>query len=245
MTKKIDVFIPEKGADVLGIKYMDLDLIKKLGKNFKKHDVESIARSISSRGLLTPIGIDELTDENFDGNGRVESLVFLRDNGSPAPRKVVEKDGKWFVPVLTGIAFETEAERVSAAAALNRLNELGGYDEAIQAEVLDYLLKEDALDATGFDKDDVQALLKKYADKDGEKQPEKIAPPLPSAGIQPRTTAPVSATRQTQLLFSPDEHTEFLNLSVKLSKIYGTKDVTSTVLEAMRRAAALTEQVEK
>lgn len=72
--------LADSGADIIGIRYFPLSRIKALSKNFKLHDVSGIARSIAARGLLTPIGVDELTDENFDGNGRVEALEYLKNS---------------------------------------------------------------------------------------------------------------------------------------------------------------------
>lgn len=163
MSNSIKEVIPTKNADVLGIRYFDLDSIIPLEKNFKRHDVVAIAASYRKHGILDPIGIDELTEENFDGNGRVEGLQFMRGNGEAPPRRVIEKGGKWYVPVLTGVSFDSEAARVAAAATLNRLNELGGVDEALQAEILEWLQKAEALEATGFDDSDVKLLLEKLS----------------------------------------------------------------------------------
>jgi len=224
-------------APKLGIAYRDLDSIKPLEKNFKLHDVEGIAGSIAKRGLLTPIGIDESTGENFDGNGRVEALQLLKSKGGEPPVGVIVKGDKWMVPVTTGITFNNDNDRRAAAAALNRLNERGGYDAELQLEVLQSLQAAGALEETGYDDAYLTELV---ATMHFEPEPEEGKTSDASdgkGGVKVRETAKMSEMRQTQLAFDPERYSLFLKLSVALSQKLGTTDVSATVFRAMELLA--------
>lgn len=153
--------------DALSIQYVDLEAIRPLVKNFKLHDRDGIAASLQARGLIDPIGIDEVTNENFDGNGRVEGLLWLKDQKAKPPAKVVVRGEKWFVPCVFGVAFASEAERVAAAAALNKLNQNGGFDSQKEAEILRELLQAGENKATGYSDDEVSALIAQFLPEGG------------------------------------------------------------------------------
>jgi hypothetical protein len=51
-------------------------------------------------------------------------------------------------------------------------------------------------------------------------------------------SAPISNTKQIALIFSPQQHSEFIDLTMKLSERFQTSNVTDTVLACLREAAA-------
>jgi DNA modification methylase len=70
-------------------------------------------------------------------------------------------DGDWLVPVVRGVAFNSDAEIEAYLVADNRLTILGGWNEPELASLLQDLAAQDTalLEATGYDADDLQALL--------------------------------------------------------------------------------------
>jgi hypothetical protein len=70
-------------------------------------------------------------------------------------------DGDWLVPVVRGVAFNSDAEIEAYLVADNRLTILGGWNEPELAGLLQDLAAQDTalLEATGYDADDLQALL--------------------------------------------------------------------------------------
>lgn len=140
------------------IEYEELGKLKKFPGNPKLHDLEEIGASIDEQGYVDPIVIDERTGLMAAGHGRLEDLERRREAGEKPPRRILVKDGKWFVPVLRGIRFESDEALRKYVVASNRLVELGGWDNAKLAEVLTSL--GDDIHATGFDKGDFAAFMK-------------------------------------------------------------------------------------
>src|SRR5690606_26504386 len=77
------------------------------------------------------------------------------------PARIQAKDGEWYVPVIRGVSFNSDAEVEAYLVADNRLTELGGWNEPELAALLQDLANEDEnlLQATGYDGDDLQQLL--------------------------------------------------------------------------------------
>ena len=69
-------------------------------------------------------------------------------------------DGEWLIPVIRGTEFESEEEAEGYLVADNRSVELGGWDETVLSQVLADFAAHDALEGTGFDGDDLDALLR-------------------------------------------------------------------------------------
>ena len=72
-----------------------------------------------------------------------------------------EFDGDWLVPVVRGVGFNSDAEIEAYLVADNRLTILGGWNEPELAALLQDLAAQDTalLETTGYDGDDLQALL--------------------------------------------------------------------------------------
>jgi hypothetical protein len=90
--------------------------------------------------------IDERTGRLIIGHGRREALQAMRERGDAPPDGVT---ADWCVPVVRGWSSKSDAEADAAAAADNRLTEVGGWDEAELAAMLSGMEQELAEIAAG------------------------------------------------------------------------------------------------
>jgi hypothetical protein len=151
------------GRAILRIEYVALADLKRHPRNPKDHDLGAISRSVNRFGFTAPILIDERTGYLAAGHGRIDTLAQLKAQGKEPPANVqlADFDGDWLVPVVRGVAFNSDAEIEAYLVADNRLTILGGWNEPELAELLQDLAAQDTalLEATGYDGDDLQALL--------------------------------------------------------------------------------------
>lgn len=137
-----------------------LALVESAPRNPKDHDIGAIIQSYDRFGFVAPGVRNDATGRIVVGHGRAEALRQLKADGQPPPERVlVAADGDWLVPVVCGITFANDAEAEAYLIADNRLTNLGGWDDAALVEVLKKMAEEDTLQGTGFDGDDVDALM--------------------------------------------------------------------------------------
>lgn len=148
--------------DKLTIKYESLEELSSRfsTRNPKTHAMRSLAESVRRFGFSDPVAVNEATGRLVEGHGRVEVLGIMRAAGEEPPARVVVKDGKWFVPVVRGLAFDTDEQAEAYLLAHNRLTELGGWDEALLLEVLRDLDEQgrEAFVGVGFTEHDLKKL---------------------------------------------------------------------------------------
>lgn len=144
--------------------YMRLDDIKHAERNAKTH--ADMSGSVVRFGFIESMVLDERTGRLVAGHGRHEHLVQLHAAGADAPEGViVADDGAWLAPVTRGWSSRDDAEAMAAGIALNRWNELGGWDSDELAAQLDELRVSDyGLAGVGYSEDDLVALLGGEAD---------------------------------------------------------------------------------
>jgi len=145
----------------LWIDYCPLSDVVQWPRNPKTHDEDGIADSADRFGFNDPVAVDENTGRLVEGHGRVDALISMRDDGVDPPERIrVDEDGEWLVPVLRGIAFESELEAEAYILAHNRLGEVGGWDdEKLHAILSDLNEQSDAaLRGVGFNADDIDRL---------------------------------------------------------------------------------------
>ncbi len=152
-----------------------LESLQRLPRNPKSHDLGAIHQSVRRWGFLERILVNETTGHVVAGAGRLDTLQGMKARGEKAPRNVEERGGKWLVPV--DVDDLPEDQETAAAIALNRLVELGGWDEGLLAQVLADIAArgEDALDGVGYDRDDVDALLAARTPPEGWKEYDESA----------------------------------------------------------------------
>jgi hypothetical protein len=155
--------LPDGGhvTDGLHIEYVSIDALKKHPRNPKDHDIGAISRSVGRFGFTSPVIVDERTGYLVAGHGRIDTLAQLKAQGKEPPANVKADKGDWLVPVVRGVAFNSDAEIEAYLVADNRLTMLGGWNEPELAGLLQDLAAQDTalLEATGYDADDLQALL--------------------------------------------------------------------------------------
>ena len=150
--------------DPVRLEYRPLSALHRWPLNPKLHDVGAISRSVVEFGFRDPIALNLTTGQIIEGHGRLDTLQALKAQGAQPPTFIVaHPDGDWLVPVLLYEMDETA--QAQYALAHNRAQELGGlYDEDRLVKVLADLaaLNVETLLATGYDADEVDALLRAY-----------------------------------------------------------------------------------
>lgn len=135
---------------------MPLNEIVRLRRNVKSHDLGAIHQSYGRFGFLERIVVNRVTGRLLHGHGRVDALQQMKASGKGPPPGIEAQGDGWLVPADY---VELPEEEEAAALALNRLTELGGWNDEALAAVLSDLAAQDLLAGTGFDEDDVDSLL--------------------------------------------------------------------------------------
>lgn len=149
------------------VKWLDIASVELLPGNAKDHDVGAIVASITQFGFLNPVGLNTATGHAFDGNGRLEALRRMKLSGYVGksgaetrgpPEGVREQSNAWLAPFW---CFEVpEGREQAVAVALNKTNELGGWDYDVLSTVLQNLATTpDGLVGTGFSKEDLDPIM--------------------------------------------------------------------------------------
>jgi len=146
------------------IEYKRLPDIKPARRNPKLHDVPALMASIRRWGFRAPPLEDAATGRIAAGHGRKEAVELIKsETPGKVPRGiVVDPDGEWKIPVVVGMAFDSEEEAEAYLLADNRLVELGGWDDSVLGPMLAGIAKggDDALLAVGWSADDAAALAR-------------------------------------------------------------------------------------
>lgn len=150
-------------ADEVRVEYRRLADLARWPRNPKAHDIVQLKLALRRWGFVAPLVEDQETGQLVAGHGRLEALLEMQRDGEPAPARVqVGEDGGWSVPVVAGVAFESEADAEGYLLADNRLVEAGGWD----AKVLEAMARDFApLDGTGLTASDVDAMANEVAER--------------------------------------------------------------------------------
>lgn len=151
------------GEEALRVEYLPLDEVITWDRNPKDHALDQIGKSIGRFGFVQPLILDERAQRLVAGHGRLAALSQMRAAGERPPKRVrVDLTGRWLVPVIRGISFNSDAEAGAYAVADNRLVEIGGWQHDKLSELLQEFMEEDQslLEATGYDSADLDDLLK-------------------------------------------------------------------------------------
>lgn len=168
------------------IEYMALGLLQRssAARNPKKHDVPGVAMSMQRYGFVAPPVLDDRTGKLVAGHGRIASLVYLRAEGKAPPVRIrVDSAGEWLVPVLRGVAFDSEDAAEEYLIADNRWVELPGWEPEL-ADILEEVRArgEAALASIGFTSADVDKTIRAL------REPSTVAePPTPDPPSNPTT----------------------------------------------------------
>lgn len=146
----------------LSIEYHDFSKVVKWPRNPKDHDSPTIQRSIVKFGFTSPIIVDEKSGKLVAGHGRLESLRRLKRDRRPCPKGIREEGGKWFVPVVKGVSFDSEEDAEAYLLIDNKLVEIGGWQEDILADIFNSM-DESLKEYTGFFAEDIDQIISKVS----------------------------------------------------------------------------------
>jgi 1-aminocyclopropane-1-carboxylate deaminase/D-cysteine desulfhydrase-like pyridoxal-dependent ACC family enzyme len=145
------------------IEYLPLTSLLRAPRNPKGHDLGAIHTSIETFGFVSPVILNEGTGRIVAGHGRLDTLEQDKLAGRPRPERILQGDGgDWLVPVIRGVSFKDDAAAEAYLVADNRLTILGGWQDSELAAVMRDLAAADRLAGTGYDRDDVDELLKEH-----------------------------------------------------------------------------------
>lgn len=181
-------------------------------KNARKHgkrNLEAIASSLREHGQRKPLVVQETPD------GR---RIVRAGNGTMEAARMLG----W---TQLAVVLVAEDDRAASRFALrdNRTAELAEWDE----QVLVDLLKEHAIDDlpdVGFTEGDLSKMLGSLS---GMPKTPKTKPAKP----------PSSSVREVKLALSEERYREFMGLVSKLGPLYGTENITDTVVASLRDVA--------
>lgn len=141
------------------IQYRDLATLKRWGRNYRQGDVGAIIQSIARFGFNGALRVWR-DDVVIAGNHALMALMQMKASAYQTPRGIVEHGNKWLIPCID-VSHLNEIEAEAYAIADNRTQERGDNDNEQLAALLSSIAAEDAelLRATGYDGDDVDALL--------------------------------------------------------------------------------------
>ena len=157
---------------LLKLEYVPISATTLFDRNAKKHDLGKIADSLRKYGVKTAIKWEVKLNDGAGGvvagNGRVEALRWMQQNGESPPKGIaIDDSGNWCVPVLFGNDSESEIQARAYAIDDNALTMVGGDFTALDISGMydDNLLDElrslaDAQESMiGFDGDDIDLLI--------------------------------------------------------------------------------------
>lgn len=122
--------------------------------NPKDHDIGALVVSLRRHGFVDPVVVDRRTDRIVAGHGRIQALAVMRDDGHEPPDNARD----WLVPTIEVATVDDDQAR-ALLVALNRTTELGGWNTGDLADLLQQLDQADALEGSGYDRDDLDSLL--------------------------------------------------------------------------------------
>jgi hypothetical protein len=143
------------------LEHLPVATLKAAKRNPKDHDIGTLTQSIQRHGFVDAVILDERTGRLVSGHGRVEALRMLEQSGAEPPPGVQTSSDGWLVPVQRGWASSSDREAEAFLVAANRLVEAGGWNEDQLRDLLVDLASDgpEALLGTGYDGDDIDALL--------------------------------------------------------------------------------------
>ncbi len=145
------------------IEYRALAEFKRFPANPKEHDLGEIRASMLRHGFVMPGAEDAATGRLFAGHGRLDVLEVMKASGEPPPKRIIVRDGEWFVPVICGVAFPNEAEAEAYLLADNKISEIGGWDAQLLPKSLIRLRDAEVpLTAMGFGQIEIGRIIADY-----------------------------------------------------------------------------------
>lgn len=152
---------PKKPQRPEGVELREVPLseFQRWERNPKGHDIGLLIVSLRTYGLVRPPAVNPSLGKLIYGHGLTEALERMMEAGEDPPRRVrINGDGQWMIP--TNFVDLEEPLHEPYLIIDNRATELGGWDFDILPSILQDLASQDLLDVTGFDGDDLDAMIK-------------------------------------------------------------------------------------
>lgn len=142
------------------VQYLPARSLKPDPRNPKDHDVGAIHSSVGQFGFVEPVVVDSRTGLIVSGHGRHKTLLDMEEEGVPPPDGVMlDEEGRWLIPVVTGWESKDDLQAAGALIAMNRTTELGGWvDESLFDLLQDLAAAPDGLAGVGYDEEDLESL---------------------------------------------------------------------------------------
>ena len=146
------------------IVYTALATLVRAPRNPKQHDHAALRTSMTRWGFTQPLALNEATGKLVEGHGRLDVLQALKAEGATPPTRITVKGDEWFVPVVRGLSFPTEAEAEAYLVAANQLTIAGGWDEGLLGETIASLrAAQTSFDGLGFDQGQLDQIAASFA----------------------------------------------------------------------------------
>jgi len=149
-------------APQLSVETVSLGALARWPRNPKDHDLGALSKSFERFGYVTPILVNRRNKTILAGHGRLDALWRAYADGESPPGRVIDastsNEREWLVPVVMVDLDEKLHEAYVVAD--NRLTELGGWDWGKLPEVLTDLAHVDLLEVTGFDRNDLDEMVR-------------------------------------------------------------------------------------
>lgn len=115
------------------LEYVPLGMVKHWDRNPKLHDIGALVQSIELHGFRDPPSYDATLDGIVEGNGRIEALVWMRDQSYSPPEgigEVIDSQSRevidWAVPIIFGLDAPSRAAAERYGLDHNNLVMMGG-----------------------------------------------------------------------------------------------------------------------
>lgn len=216
------------------IEYVALDEVRKWERNPRTHDDAAIERSLRAYGFVNPPILDENTGKLVAGHGRIGALETMYAAGEEPPARIeIRAGGKWFVPVVRGIAFKSAAEAEAYLVADNRITEVGGWDMDSLRDIVTNLSDEGLdLEPLGWS----QAALDKLLAVE-EAKPTRVVPAGSSAGGG--DLSGISSTRLLPIYLSAADYQPTVDRMRAVMDAHRLTDYTALLLFLLDQHAVL------
>lgn len=202
------------------IEYMPIAQLKKWPTNPKNHDVEAIEASIREFDFIDPLIIDEKSKKMVAGHGRLEVVAEMKRKGEPPPKGINAHSGDWWLPVLRGKSFKSEAQAEAYLLANNRLVETGGWNADLLRPALLRLKESEFMPAAGWTPKEIERELKPPVD-------------LSKTPGGKMTSFMASDIKQIVVMLPASQYEETLQRIQKVMEKKGLKSHTEVVLHLL------------
>jgi hypothetical protein len=122
----------QQPEETLSLKYVPLSTVKQWGDNVKRHDLDTIIKSIQTHGFKDPLKFEPALNNGaggiVEGNGRDQALksMFAQNPKKPPRGILIGEGGIWAVPVLFGVDAKSQAMAESYGFDHNQITMMGG-----------------------------------------------------------------------------------------------------------------------